>query len=89
MHPEFAIDVIKSMMLTAVTLVSPLLLAAMAIGLMISVFQAVTSIQEQTLTFFPKAIGVAMLVVLLLPWLLRTMMDFTIALIQRMPQMVN
>lgn len=89
MNPDFAIDIIKSMMITTVTLVSPLLLAGMIIGLMISLFQAVTSIQEQTLTFFPKALAVSGLLILLLPWLLRNVMDFTIALIERMPQMTN
>lgn len=87
MNPEFAIDVIKDMMFLAVKLVSPLLIVGMVVGLLISLFQSVTSIQEQTLTFFPKALSVAILLVFLMPWLLRNAMDFTTNLIERMPQM--
>ena len=86
MNPEFAIDVIKEMMFVCVKLVSPLLITGMVIGLLISLFQSVTSIQEQTLTFFPKALGVAMLLVFLMPWLLRNVMDFATGMIERMPQ---
>ena len=77
------------MMFQAVTLASPILLTVMVIGLGVSLFQAVTSIQEQTLTFVPKVIGVVALLVVLLPWMMRTMIEFTRAIIERMPSMVN
>ena len=64
-------------------------LTAMVIGLAISLFQAVTSIHEQTLTFVPKALGVVALLVMLMPWMLRSVMEFTTAVIQKMPQMVH
>ena len=89
MNPEFAAEVIKTLMFQAVTLASPILLAAMSVGLMISLFQSVTSIQEQTLTFVPKALCIVGLLVVLMPWMLRTLMEFTIAMIQKMPQMVQ
>ena len=54
-----------------------------------SLFQAVTSIQEQTLTFVPKVIGVVGLLVILLPWMLRTMIEFTKAVIERIPSMTH
>ena len=60
----------------------------MVIGLAISLFQSVTSIQEQTLTFVPKALGIVGLLVVLMPWMLRTLIEFTTAMIQKMPQMV-
>ena len=72
MTPEFATELIKAMMLQAAALAVPMLLTAMAIGLAVSLFQAVTSIQEQTLTFVPKMVGICLLVVILLPWMLRT-----------------
>jgi flagellar biosynthetic protein FliQ len=56
---------------------------------MISLFQSVTSIQEQTLTFVPKALAVVGMLVMLLPWMLRTLVEFTTAMIQKMPQMVH
>lgn len=58
----------------------PLLLISLVIGLIISIFQTVTSIQEQTLTFVPKIIGVFLGLVLLGGWMLQNMSDFTIQL---------
>jgi flagellar biosynthetic protein FliQ len=89
MNPEFSVELIKNMMFQAVTLASPILMTVMVIGLSVSLFQAVTSIQEQTLTFVPKVIGVVALLVILLPWMLRTMIEFTRAVLERIPSMVN
>ena len=61
----------------------------MVLGLAISIFQSVTSIQEQTLTFVPKALGIVALLVILLPWMLRTLVEFATAVIQKMPQMTQ
>jgi flagellar biosynthetic protein FliQ len=72
-----------------VALAAPVLLTGMVIGLAVSLFQAVTSIHEQTLTFVPKALGVIGVLLLLLPWMLRTTMEFTTAVIEKMPQMVH
>lgn len=89
MNPEFAVELIKNMMFQAVTLAAPILLTVLVIGLAVSLFQAVTSIQEQTLTFVPKVIGVVALLVILLPWMLRSLIEFTRAVIERIPSMVN
>jgi len=89
MNPEFSVELIKNMMLQGVALAAPILMTVMAIGLSVSLFQAVTSIQEQTLTFVPKVIGVVALLVILLPWMLRSMIEFTRAVIERIPTMVN
>lgn len=80
---------LKMLMFQAVTLASPILMTALVIGLGISLFQSVTSIQEQTLTFVPKALGIVGLLVVIMPWLLRTLIEFTTAVIQKMPQMVH
>ena len=76
-------------MFEAVTLAAPILLTALVIGLGISLFQSVTSIQEQTLTFVPKALGIVGLLILLMPWMLRSMVEFTTAVIEKIPQMVQ
>jgi flagellar biosynthetic protein FliQ len=55
----------------------------------ISVFQAVTSIQEQTLSFVPKALAVLSLIVVTLPWMVRTTLEFTRSVIEQIPQMVG
>lgn len=89
MNPEFAVELLKTMIFQALSLAAPFLLTAMVIGLAISLFQAVTTIHEQTLTFVPKALGVIAILVVLLPWMLRTVMEFTTAVIQKIPQMVQ
>ncbi len=89
MDAGFAVELLKAMVFQAVALTAPLLLAAMLVGLAVSLFQAVTSIHEQTLTFVPKALAVTGVLLLLLPWMLRTTMEFALAVIQKMPQMVH
>lgn len=89
MNPEFAVELIKNMMVQAVALVWPILVTAMVIGLAISLFQAVTSIHEQTLTFVPKALGLVALLILLLPSMLRSQVEFTRSIFEKIPQMVR
>jgi flagellar biosynthesis protein FliQ len=89
MTPEFAIDLLKNMIYQAIMLAAPMLLAGMVIGLGISLFQAVTTINEQTLTFVPKALGIIVLLLIMLPWMVRSLMEFSIAVIEKMPQMVR
>lgn len=89
MNPEFATELLKTLIYQAVTLAAPILLTAMVLGLAISIFQSVTSIQEQTLTFVPKALGIVVLLIILLPWMLRVLVEFAVAVIQKMPQMTQ
>ena len=89
MNPEFAIELIKSLITQEVSLSTPILMTALSIGLGVSIFQATTSINEQTLSFVPKALGILGLIVTLLPWMVRTVMEFTRSVIEKMPQMVN
>ena len=89
MNPEFAIELLKSMMFQAVALAAPILLTAMLVGLLVSLFQAVTSIHEHTLTFVPKAISIVVVLIFALPWMLRTMIEFTVAFVEKMPEMVR
>jgi flagellar biosynthesis protein FliQ len=89
MNPEFAIELLKTMIYQALSIAAPILIVAMIIGLAISLFQAVTSIHEQTLAFVPKALAVVGVLLLLLPWIVRSLVEFTTAVIQKMPQMVG
>jgi flagellar biosynthetic protein FliQ len=89
MNPEFAVELVKTMMFQAVALAAPILVTGMAIGLAISLFQAVTTIHEQTLTFVPKALAIVGIIVLLLPWMVRSLIEFTTAVLEKMPQMVT
>ena len=87
MNPEFAVELLKTVILQAVVLAAPFLGIAMIVGLVVSLFQAVTSINEQTLSFVPKALCVLGLLLLLAPWMIRQMVEFTTAIIEKMPQM--
>ena len=89
MNAAYATDLLKTLMTSAVTLAAPILLTALIIGLAVSLFQSVTSIQEQTLTFVPKALAIVALLILLMPWMLRTVVEFAAGMIGRMPQMVQ
>ena len=87
MNPEFAAELVKTMIFQVVSMAAPFLITAMVIGLAVSLFQAVTTIHEQTLTFVPKALGVTAVLIILLPWLFRSIIEFTAAMIEKMPQM--
>jgi flagellar biosynthetic protein FliQ len=89
MNPEFAVELMKTVILQAVLLAAPFLGMAMIVGLIVSLFQAVTSINEQTLSFVPKALCVLGLLLLLAPWMIRQLIEFTTAIIEKMPQMAN
>jgi flagellar biosynthetic protein FliQ len=89
MNPEFAIELLKNMMFQALALAAPLLVTAMVVGLAISLFQAVTTIHEQTLAFVPKALAVVAVLLLMLPWVIRSVVEFTTAVIQKLPQMAQ
>ncbi len=73
----------------ALKIAGPLLLVALVIGLIVSVFQAVTQIQEQSLSLIPKIAGVAVVVVLLGPWMLGQIVSYTTALYTAIPSMVG
>jgi flagellar biosynthetic protein FliQ len=89
MNPEFAIELLKNLMFQALALAAPVLVTAMVVGLAVSLFQAVTTIHEQTLTFVPKALAVVAVLLLLLPWVVRSLIEFTTAVIEKIPQMVQ
>jgi flagellar biosynthetic protein FliQ len=89
MTPEYTVELLKTALLEAIALSAPLLLAAMVVGLAVSLFQAVTSIHEQTLSFVPKAMAVVGLSIILLPWILRSLVEFATQVISRIPEMVH
>jgi flagellar biosynthetic protein FliQ len=89
MNPEFAVELLKTMILQAVILAAPFLGLAMIIGLVVSLFQAVTSINEHTLSFVPKALSILGLLLILSPWMIRQLVEFTSAIIEKIPQMAS
>ncbi len=72
-----AVDVVRESLTVMLLLSSPILIAALVIGLVISVFQAVTQIQEQTLSFVPKIIGMGVVAILVTPWVATLIAEFS------------
>ena len=89
MNAEQATEILRQLIFTSLIIVGPILLTRMVTGILVSLFQAVTSIQEQTLTFVPKLLTVGLVLVISAPWVLRNMMQFTITLFSRLPEMVH
>ena len=81
MTPEVAIDLARQALWATIVLVGPVLVAAALAGLLTSILQAVTQIQEQTLSFLPKIAASILVLVAFGPWMLRYIVDFTQTLI--------
>ncbi len=77
MTPEFLTGFFFESIKTAIMLAAPMLLSGLIVGLMVSVFQSVTSINEMTLTFIPKMLAVACALLFFLPWMMQTMLAYT------------
>jgi flagellar biosynthetic protein FliQ len=89
MNPEVAIDLFKSTLLFALYLVTPFLLGMLVVGVIASLLQSVTSVQEATLTFAPKLLAFAALCFILTPWVLRSLTEFAITTFARMPALAH
>lgn len=77
MSAEFIISLAGQAVYTVLKVSAPMLVLALAVGLLVSIFQATTQIQEQTLAFVPKIIMVLVALLLFGPWILTTLVDFT------------
>lgn len=86
MGHDFLLDLAKSTLTTALMICAPALLVGMCVGLLISLFQTVTSLQEQTLTIVPKMLAVLTTIVLLMPWILGTLHSYTAALFSNLAE---
>lgn len=78
---EISTEVLKTILLAS----GPILLVSLLVGLIISIFQAVTQIQEFTLTFVPKIIAVFIFLFIFFPWISTTLITFTVNIIQKIP----
>ena len=85
MTPESVIQLGQHALYVAMLVAAPLLLTALAVGLLIGVIQAATQINEMTLSFIPKLIAMAVVGVIAGPWMLRTLVQFTRHVIESLP----
>lgn len=89
MSEEFVINLFREAFYTALLISAPILLMSLVVGLLISVFQAATSIQEFTLSFVPKVVALAVVLILTLPWMMEVMITFTVNLFHQIPNIAH
>ena len=89
MTPELVMELGQQTLMMVALLAGPLLIAALAVGLLIGIFQAATQIQEMTLSFIPKLAALAIALVIGGPWMLRTIVEFTTELFMQIPALVG
>ena len=77
MDDAATIDLVRQTLLITLKISAPILIAGLIVGLFISIFQSVTSIQEQTLTFVPKIFAMILVAVVLIPWIVGRLLEFT------------
>lgn len=89
MSHALVIDLARNAIMTTLLLAGPLLMLALVVGLVISIIQAVTQIQEQTLSFVPKLFAVAGAFLIGLPWMMQVMIKYTTELFRSFPLLVS
>jgi flagellar biosynthesis protein FliQ len=89
MTQDTVVSLVVSMMSVTIKVAAPMLLAGLVIGLVVSIFQAVTQIQEQTLSFIPKIVALVAVVAIAGPWMLDTMVTWTQELWAAIPNYVG
>jgi len=89
MSPEQVLTLGRDALSLGILIAAPLLLTALAVGVLIGVFQAATQINEMTLSFIPKLLGMAAAAVLAGPWILRMLSEYTVTLVQGIPAMLH
>lgn len=86
MNHETLLELGRATLMTALMLVAPALIVGMTVGLLVSFFQTLTSLQEQTLTIVPKMLAVLATLLLMMPWILGTLREFTATLLSNLAE---
>ncbi|HEY4972771.1 MAG TPA: flagellar biosynthesis protein FliQ [Steroidobacteraceae bacterium] len=89
MTPETVMSIAQRALEMTVMLAAPLLLVALVVGLLVGIFQAATQINEMTLSFIPKLIGMATAMLLAGPWMLKQLVNYTRMLIESIPSLIG
>ncbi len=85
MTSAFSVDLIRHAILLSLMIAAPLLLTALVVGLIVSLIQAVTQLQEQTLSFIPKVLCVVAMFLFLLPWMQQQLVEYIMGAIRTLP----
>lgn len=89
MTEKFVLDVAWNTIMLTMKVAAPALLATLVVGLLVSIFQAATQINEQNLVFIPKVLAMTVTVVICGPWILRVLITFTIDIFKQIPQITH
>ncbi len=89
MTPEYVTGFFLEAIKTTIILAAPILLAGLVVGILISVIQAATSINEMTMTFIPKMLAVAIALLVFFPWMLQVMIEYTQNLLTNLPAVIR
>ncbi len=89
MENEFAVEVVNQAIKVTLLLSAPMLIGALVVGVLISIFQAVTQINEQTLSFIPKILVIFAALVIFSPWMMETLVTYTQELITSIPELIR
>ena len=89
MTPEMVMTIAERALVITLLLAAPLLLAGLATGLVVGAFQAATQINEMTLSFIPKLIGMATALLIAGPWMLKQLVNYTRVLIESIPSLIG
>ena len=89
MDQDTVVNLATQAMVLSLKIAGPILVLGLIIGLLVSIFQAVTSIQEQSLSFIPKVVGVAVLIVVLGPWMLDQLVGYAQNLYMSIPSLIG
>ncbi len=87
--PEYAVMIARRAMLLTLLVSSPMLGFGLIVGVVVSILQAVTQVNEMTLTFIPKIIAVLLAMAIFMPWIMQIMIDFTVQILTAMPTLVG
>lgn len=80
MNPDTVVSLMMKALEVALVIAAPMLIFGLVVGLLVSIFQAVTQIQEMTLSFIPKILAIAASVAIFFPWMLSTLLEYTTTL---------
>jgi flagellar biosynthesis protein FliQ len=89
MSHALVVDLARNAIMLALLIAGPMLLVALLVGLTVSVLQAVTQIQEQTLAFVPKLLGVSVVFLIALPWVMQLLVKYTTELFRSLPSLIS
>jgi flagellar biosynthetic protein FliQ len=89
MENDFVVEVVSQAMKVTLMLSAPMLIGALVVGVLVSIFQAVTQINEQTLSFIPKILVIIAALVIFSPWMMETMVSYTQDLFTSIPELIR